>query len=154
MSTLETALLLAQRCDGYIEGFPLRSRVRDFVALDPIGSLPMATYEHESQEEAIRARTFFEVFMQERNVPSRGETTQRPSWGWLNDAAEGEDFVGSYGRVFDVRAGPGCLNRFSASISGTSAMVRLPSGRAAVGRRLDWVSCRQGSNVVSGHCRS
>ena len=30
-----------------------------------------------------------------------------------------------------VRAGPGCLNRFSASISGASAGVRLPSGGAA-----------------------
>jgi hypothetical protein len=29
------------------------------------------------------------------------------------------------------RAGPGCLNRFSASISGASAEVRLPSGVAA-----------------------
>jgi molecular chaperone IbpA len=29
------------------------------------------------------------------------------------------------------RAGPGCLNRFSASISGASAKVRLPSGLAA-----------------------
>ena len=32
-------------------------------------------------------------------------------------------------RVF--RGGPGCLNRFSASISGASARVRLPSGVAA-----------------------
>jgi hypothetical protein len=32
--------------------------------------------------------------------------------------------------------------------------VKLPSGRAAVGSRLDPVSYRQGSNVVSGHCRS
>ena len=30
-----------------------------------------------------------------------------------------------------VRGGPGCLNRFSASISGASARVRLPSGVAA-----------------------
>ena len=29
------------------------------------------------------------------------------------------------------RGGPGCLNRFSASISGASAKVRLPSGVAA-----------------------
>ena len=29
------------------------------------------------------------------------------------------------------RGGPGCLNRFSASISGASARVRLPSGEAA-----------------------
>jgi hypothetical protein len=31
----------------------------------------------------------------------------------------------------EVRGGPGCLNRFSASISGASARVRLPSGVAA-----------------------
>ena len=31
----------------------------------------------------------------------------------------------------NVRAGPGCLTRFSASISGASAGVRLPSGLAA-----------------------
>jgi ribosomal protein L37AE/L43A len=30
-----------------------------------------------------------------------------------------------------VRGGPGCLNRFSASISGASTKVRLPSGGAA-----------------------
>ena len=29
------------------------------------------------------------------------------------------------------RGGPGCLNRISASISGASAGVRLPSGGAA-----------------------
>ena len=99
-STLETALLLAQRCDSYIEGFPLRSRI-DSIAFDVTGSLPMATYEQESQEEAVRVRTFFEVFMQERSVPSGAKTTQGLSWGWFNDAAEGADFVGSYGRVFE-----------------------------------------------------
>jgi nucleotide-binding universal stress UspA family protein len=101
-STLETALLLAQRCGGYIEGFPLRSRVRDFIALDPTGSVPIARYEQESQEEVVRARTFFKVFMQERNLPSGGKTTEGLSYGWFEDAAEGEDFVGSYGRVFDI----------------------------------------------------
>jgi hypothetical protein len=33
--------------------------------------------------------------------------------------------------VPSVRGGPGCLNNFSASISGASAGVRLPSGAAA-----------------------
>jgi hypothetical protein len=32
----------------------------------------------------------------------------------------------------EQRAGPGCLNSFSAPISGASAGVRLPSGGAAV----------------------
>jgi len=40
-----------------------------------------------------------------------------------------------------------CLNNFSASISGASAGVRLPSGGAAVCSRLDRASCRQGSSV-------
>jgi hypothetical protein len=52
------------------------------------------------------------------------------------------------------RAGPGYLNRFSASISGASAGVRLPSGVAAVASRLDRASCRQGANVGAGRCKS
>jgi CheY-like chemotaxis protein len=36
-----------------------------------------------------------------------------------------------YETVSASRGGPACLNRFSASISGTSAGVRLPSGAAA-----------------------
>ena len=103
-STLETALLLARRCDGYIEGFPLQPRTQDFIALDPTGSVPFARYEQESEVEAGRVHTFFEVFMQERNVPKRGKATEGLSYGWFGDAAEGEDFVGSYGRVFDVIA--------------------------------------------------
>jgi hypothetical protein len=35
------------------------------------------------------------------------------------------------GKRVEDRGGPGCLNRFSASISGASARVRLPSGVAA-----------------------
>ena len=50
------------------------------------------------------------------------------------------------------RSGPGCLNRFSASISGASAGVRLPSGRAAERSRLDRGSRRQGSHVAFGDC--
>jgi hypothetical protein len=34
-------------------------------------------------------------------------------------------------QIVELRGGPGCLNRFSASISGASAGVRLPSGVAA-----------------------
>jgi hypothetical protein len=45
------------------------------------------------------------------------------------------DIEARYHGVFittkEDRGGPGCLNRFSASISGASAGVRLPSGEAA-----------------------
>jgi hypothetical protein len=39
--------------------------------------------------------------------------------------------LSSGGALNEARGGPGCLNRFSASISGASAGVRLPSGVAA-----------------------
>jgi nucleotide-binding universal stress UspA family protein len=101
-SVLETALLLAQRCDSYIEGFPLRFGISEFVAVDPAGSIPLESYRQESLEEAAQARRLFELFMQERNVPRSTTPTSGLSFGWLDDAPEGEGFVGSYGRVFDL----------------------------------------------------
>ena len=54
------------------------------------------------------------------------------------------------------RGGPACSDRFSASISGTSAGVRPPSGLAAscvLRSKLGRVSCRQGSRAGGGDCR-
>jgi nucleotide-binding universal stress UspA family protein len=101
-AALETALLLAQRCGGYIEGFPLRFGISEFVAVDPAGSIPLESYRQESLEEAAQARRLFETFMQERKVPRSNGPGSGPSFGWLDDAPEGEGFVGSYGRVFDI----------------------------------------------------
>ena len=33
-SVLETALLLARKCESYVEGFPLRFGISEFVAVD------------------------------------------------------------------------------------------------------------------------
>ena len=101
-SVLETALLLARRCTSYIEGFPLRFGISEFIAVDPAGSIPLESYRQESLEEAAQARRLFEGFMQERNIPRSNAPTGGLSFGWLDDAPEGEGFVGSYGRVFDV----------------------------------------------------
>jgi nucleotide-binding universal stress UspA family protein len=101
-AVLETALLLARKCDSYIEGFPLRFGISEFVAVDPAGSIPLETYRQESQEEATQARRLFETFMQERSVPKSSGPMPGLSFGWLDDAPEGESFVGSYGRVFDI----------------------------------------------------
>jgi nucleotide-binding universal stress UspA family protein len=101
-SVLETALLLAKKCGSYIEGFPLRFGISEFVAVDPAGSIPLESYRQESQEEAAQARRVFESFMQARGVPQSKAAADGPSCGWLDDAPEGESFVGSYGRVFDI----------------------------------------------------
>ncbi len=101
-AVLETALLLAKKSDGYIEGFPLRFGISEFVAVDPAGSIPLESYRQESQEEAAQARRLFEQFMQQRGVPQSTGPVAGLSCGWLDDAPEGESFVGSYGRVFDI----------------------------------------------------
>ncbi len=68
-AVLETALLLAKKCGSYIEGFPLRFGISEFVAVDPAGSIPLKSYRQESQEEAAQARRMFDTFMQQRGVP-------------------------------------------------------------------------------------
>jgi nucleotide-binding universal stress UspA family protein len=102
--TLETALMLARRFDSYVEGFALRFRVNEFVAVDMAGAIPLESLRDENLEEARRARQLFESFMQERAVPRAAAGATQFSFGWLDDAPEGEGVVGSYGRVFDVIA--------------------------------------------------
>src|SRR6267142_5330309 len=53
-----------------------------------------------------------------------------------------------------LRAGPGCLNNNSASISGASAGVRSPRGAEEDRSRLDPGCGRQGSNAVVARCKS
>ena len=101
-AVLETALLLAKKRGSYIEGFPLRFGISEFVAVDPAGSIPLESYRQESAEEAAQARKLFDSFMQQRGVPRANSATGGLSCGCLDDAPEGESFVGSYGRVFDI----------------------------------------------------
>ena len=101
-SALETALLLARRCDSYIEGFALCWAINEFIGGDIVGGIPLESYKRDIADEAKKARQIFESFMQKHDVPRSTETTESLSFGWLDDAPEGESFVGSYGRVFDV----------------------------------------------------
>jgi nucleotide-binding universal stress UspA family protein len=101
-STLATALALGRRFDSYIEGFALRFRVNEFIAVDMAGAIPLETLREESLDEARRSRALFEAFMRENAVPRADPAAAGLSYGWLDDAPEGEGFVGSHGRVFDV----------------------------------------------------
>jgi hypothetical protein len=92
------ALLLARRCDSYIEGFALRWAINEIMVGDVMGGMPLETYRQDIAEEAKKAKQIFETFMQEHGVPRSIEATVSLSFGWLDDAAEGEGFIG----VFDV----------------------------------------------------
>ncbi len=71
-----------------------------------------------------QARAVFESFMGKNDVKRSTATADSLSFGWLENAPEGDSFVGSYGRVFDVIV----MNRSSRN---TSSLQRLPTGAAA-----------------------
>jgi nucleotide-binding universal stress UspA family protein len=130
-ATMLTALMLARRFDSYIEGFALRPRINDFVAMDVGGSFAMDSFVQGNIEEAEKTRAMFESFMQEQGVPPSGQVASGVSFGWLNDAPEGEGTVGSYGRVFDIIV----LSRPDATSSGRDHRA-LESGLFESGRPI------------------
>jgi len=100
-SILQSAFLLAKRFDSYIEGFALFPSLVELYALDSEISLPLEVKEHDA-EMAKQVRASFEGFMRERDVARSQRKNASISFDWLDDAPDGDAFVGSYGRVFDV----------------------------------------------------
>ena len=105
-SALDTALLLAQKFGSCLEGFALRPAVADMVAMDPDAGLTMVAVKENDAEMVRQAEELFRTFMQRHGLQQRTGTAPlaaaAPSWSWLTSAPSGHDFVGSYGRVFDV----------------------------------------------------
>ena len=145
-SALETALILARRCDSYIEGFALRWKLAEFVSADMMGGIVVKADHREITRMETQARAIFESFMQKHGVPRSTASTDLLSFGWLDNAPEGDAFVGSYGRVFDVivmnRSGrntTGLRNRAIYSglfDSGRPILLAPPSPPAQIGTNV------------------
>ena len=143
-STLETALLLARKFNSYIEGFPLRVAIPAVYAIAD-GAVAIPQLEQDIAEHAKQTRTLFETFMQEHGVP-RGSPTTAPSRGWLEEAPEGDHFVGSHGRLFDVivlgRPGRDPKGSRMATLeaalfeSGRPVLIAPPSPRPDMGKNV------------------
>ncbi len=101
-STLETALLLARRFDSYVEGFALQPALSELLAVDIGGGFAPESFKQDRIEDAQKTKAMFESFMHEHGVPRSDSAISGLSFGWLDDAPEGEGTVGSYGRVFDL----------------------------------------------------
>jgi nucleotide-binding universal stress UspA family protein len=101
-SVLDTALLLGRKFDSYIEGFALRPALGNLVTMDPVSSLTVVTLRENDAEIIKQARGIFETFMQQKGVPRSSKDNGSLAQGWLDEAPDGDEFVGSYGRVFDV----------------------------------------------------
>ena len=102
-SALDAALLLAQKFGSCIEGFPLRPAVADMVAMDPDAGLTMVAIKENDADMVRQAEDLFRAFMEQHGIkPYAGDAPAAPSWAWNSSAPSGQDFVGSYGRVFDI----------------------------------------------------
>ena len=100
-ATLETALVLARKFDAYIEGFALRPVVAPVMAMDIGGAFPLAELQENDTKMATEAKALYDAFMHKHNV-ARGDPSGAVGCGWLDGAPDGDQFVGSHGRVFDV----------------------------------------------------
>lgn len=145
-SALETALVLARRCDSYIEGFALRWRMSELAGVDIMGGVVLPADQEIGARIEAQARTIFETFMQQHGVPRATGTTESLSFGWLDNAPEGDAFVGSHGRVFDVivmyRSGRNTISLHNQAInaalfeSGRPILLAPPSPPAQVGTNV------------------
>ena len=123
-STLQTALLLARKFDSYIEGFALRVEIPAVFAVGDVGAVPIPALEQDIAENEKRSRSLFENFMQEHGVP-RGADAKALSSGWLDNAPQGDLFVGSHGRVTGgaIKTGRPLSNKPASSV-----VIRGPFG--------------------------
>jgi nucleotide-binding universal stress UspA family protein len=144
-ATLETALLLARKFHSYIEGFALRVAIPAAYAVADAGAVAIPQLEQDIAENRQRNQSLFENFMQEHGVPRGGGATALSS-RWLEDAPEGDRFVGSHGRLFDVIVlgrpgrdpkGPR-MSTLEAALfeSGRPVLIAPPSPRPDIGRNV------------------
>jgi len=101
-SVLETALLVGGKFAAHIEGFALRPAIGNVVTMDPVNSLTVVSLRENDLEIIKEARGIFESFMQSKRVPYADGAGAGLSCAWFDGAPGGEDFVGSFGRVFDL----------------------------------------------------
>jgi nucleotide-binding universal stress UspA family protein len=70
--------------------------------MDPVNSLTVVSLRENDLEIINEARGIFESFMRDKQVPYSDAAGTSISYSWLDEAPGGDDFVGSYGRVFDA----------------------------------------------------
>ena len=99
-SVLQTALLIARRFEGYIEGMPLGPDLPDLVAFDMPVSWTI-TDQNTWKELADEAHRKFEAFMASHGVAARSSGAQGVTYGWTGERSFGDSQIGSYGRIFD-----------------------------------------------------
>jgi nucleotide-binding universal stress UspA family protein len=104
-SVLETALLLGRALDGYLEGMAITPNMPLYYASDiSVGAIRDISFlDPEARRgRAESSRRLFETFVAAQGVPRSETSPSGPSFGWRRGDLEEDDFVGSYGRAFDI----------------------------------------------------
>jgi nucleotide-binding universal stress UspA family protein len=101
-AVLETSRLIAQRFGSCMEGVAVYPAAADFVAVDPVSSLTIASMQEGDEEIERHAQRLFESFMRAHAVPPAGQEPAVYSQRWVRAGAHGDAFVGSHGRLFDL----------------------------------------------------
>src|ERR1700674_3831178 len=91
-AVLETARLIAQRFGSYMEGFAVYPAAADFVAVDPLSSLTIASTQEGDEEIERLTQGLFESFMQAHAVPRAQPGPTVHSHGWVRPSAHGDAF--------------------------------------------------------------
>ena len=135
-SVLQTALLAARMFGSYMEGLHVRPGLTGVVAAGAEGLVAatpglIESFEREDQARAQRVRTAFEEFMRRQGVPRSAALApaSAPSWGWYEEAGQGEATIGSRGRVFDLIALGRPVRGGSSAAMSTLETALFESGR-------------------------
>jgi nucleotide-binding universal stress UspA family protein len=99
-AVLEAAVLLAREFDSYIEGFAVHPSIGASVTIEPLSGISISAEYKDDSSKVAQAR--FEAFMRERGVPRSEPGLAVCSYGWPNPDGADDDFIGNYGRVFDL----------------------------------------------------
>jgi len=107
-AVLEAARLIARTFGSYMEGFAVSPAIGTYVTVEPVSGLAISGAFKE--DTARKAADMFEAFMRRHNVPPAAGEPAVYSYGWPRIEAADDNFLGSYGRTFDLivlgRPGP------------------------------------------------
>lgn len=102
-SILAAASLAASAFGSLIEGFPLRIHGMSGIGWDPESIVTIDPTHWDERQVAVEAKARFVDFMRDKGIAEAGpESGDGPSWRWSHDRPEGDGFLGSYGRGFDL----------------------------------------------------
>ena len=126
---MATAVLLGRTFDSYIEGLAITLNLPMFIVADVAVGDPSLLNPTVRWEQVAASRRRFEAFMVAQGVPPATPVSSGPSFGWHEGELADDDFMGSYGRAFDITVLGRPSNETNHPRSATAEAALFESGR-------------------------